>query len=118
MEKKHTLPNKKLDNSKSYFEALIRKVAEKINSTQSQKYGHAPDAIKEKGAESEKFRDIYNFYRLVKVKEHAERYECTDVKKDKNLRGKLREPLKIREKVLAFARFSRQELYAINDQFD
>ena len=52
-----------------------------INSTRSQKYGYAADAVEEKAAENEKFRDIYNFYRLVKVRQHAERYERADVKK-------------------------------------
>ena len=47
---------------------LTCKVAENINSIRSQKYGYAPDAIEEKAAESEKFRNIYDFYRLVKVK--------------------------------------------------
>ena len=69
----------------------------------SQKYGYAPNAIEEKAVESERFRDIYNFYRLVKVKQIAERYERADIEKDKKLRRKLREPLKIREKVLALA---------------
>ena len=69
----------------------------------SQKYGYAPNAIEEKAVESERFRDIYNFYRLVKVKQIAERYERADIEKDKKLRRKLREPLKIGEKVLALA---------------
>ena len=66
-----------------------------MNSTRSQKYGYAPDAVEEKAAESEKFRDIYNFYRLVKVRQRAERYKRADVKKDKKLRKKLREPLEL-----------------------
>ena len=69
----------------------------------SQKYGYAPNAIEEKAVESERFKDIYNFYRLVKVKQIAERYERADIEKDKKLRRKLREPLKIGEKVLALA---------------
>ena len=56
-----------------------------MNSTSSQKYGYAPDAVEEKAAESEKFRDIFDFYRLVKVRQHAVKYECTHVKKDKKL---------------------------------
>ena len=59
--------------------------------------------VERKAAKSEKFRDIYNFYRLVKVRQHAERYEHADVKKDKKLRKKLRAPLRIGEKVLALA---------------
>ena len=62
-----------------------------MNSFNSQDYGYAPNAIKEKAVESERFRDIYN----------VERYERADVEKDKKLRRKLRELLKIGEKVLA-----------------
>ena len=42
-----------------------------MNSTRSQKYGYAPDEVEEKADKSEKFRDIYNFYRLPKVRQHA-----------------------------------------------
>ena len=72
-----------------------------MDSTPLQKYGYAPDVVEEKAAESENFRDIYNFYRLIKVRQHAERYECADVKKNKKLCKKLREPLRIGEKVPA-----------------
>ena len=68
--------------------------AESMNSINLQKYGYAPN---------ERLREIYDFYRLVRVKQHAERYEGADIEKDKKLRRKLREPLKIREKVLALA---------------
>ena len=44
---------------------LICKATENMNSSCSRKYGYAPDAVKEKAAESEKFRDIYDFYRFV-----------------------------------------------------
>ena len=44
-----------------------------MNSSRLQKYGYAPDAVEEKAAEIEKIRDIYNFFRLVNVKQHAER---------------------------------------------
>ena len=74
-----------------------------MNNIRSQNYSYASDAIEEKAVESKRFREIYDFYRLVKVKQHAERYERTDIKKDKVLRRKLREPLKIGEKVLALA---------------
>ena len=50
-----------------------------------------------------RFREIYDFYRLVKVKQHAEIYEGVDNEKDKKSRRKLREPPKIGEKVLELA---------------
>ena len=52
---------------------VIRKAVENMNCGNSQKYGYAPNAIEEKAVESKRFRDIYNFYRLVEVKQHAER---------------------------------------------
>ena len=60
-----------------------------------QKYGYAPDAKEEKTAETE---DIYNFYWLIKVKQHTERCVRADIITGKKLRKKLREPLKIGEK--------------------
>ena len=58
---------------------LICKAVENMNNVRSQKHGYAPDAIEKKTAESEKFTYIYKFYRLVKVKQHAERYERADI---------------------------------------
>ena len=84
--------NKRFDSRK-----LIRLAVKNMNNIRSQKYGYAPDAVEEKALESKRFWEIYDFYRLVKVKQHAERYECADIKKDKVLRRKLREPLKIGE---------------------
>ena len=50
---------------------LICMAVENMNSINSQKYGNAPNAIEEKPVESERFREIYDFYGLVKVKQHA-----------------------------------------------
>ena len=54
-----------------------------MNNIRSQNYSYASDAIEEKAVESKRFREIYDFYRLVKAKQHAERYERTDIKKIK-----------------------------------
>ena len=64
-----------------------------MNNIESRKYGFAPDALEEEVLESKRFQEIYDFYRLVKVKEHAERYKHADIKKNKVLCRKLREPL-------------------------
>ena len=74
-----------------------------MNNVQSQKYGYPPEAIEENAIRSEKFIDTYNFYRLLKVEKHAYRYARADVKKDKLLRRRLREPIKVGERVLALA---------------
>ena len=78
---------------------LICLAVKNANNIRSQKYGYAPDPIEEKALESKRFREIYDFHRLVKVKEHIERYERASIKKDKVLNRKLREPLKIGERV-------------------
>ena len=49
--------------------------AENMNSINLQKYGYAPNAIEEKTVENKTLREVYDLYRLVIVKEHAERYE-------------------------------------------
>ena len=82
---------------------LIRKVTANMNNIQSQKYGYSPKAIQENVIRSEKFRDIYDFYRLLKERKHDERYVHGDAKKDKFLRRRLRKPLKVGERVLASA---------------
>ena len=76
---------------------LIRKVKANMNNVRLQKYGYPPMAVEENAVKSEKFREIYNFYMLFKVKEHAERCARPDLKKDKTLRKWLREPLKVGE---------------------
>ena len=57
-----------------------------MNNIRSQKYGYAPSAIEEKALENKRFWEIYDFYRLVNVREYAERYERVDIKNDKVLR--------------------------------
>ena len=54
-----------------------------MNNINSQKYGYPAKAVEENAVKSEKFREIYDFYRLFKVKEHAKQYARTDTKKDK-----------------------------------
>ena len=51
----------------------------------------------------EKFREIYDFHRLVGVRKFAERYERSDIKSDRRFHKKLRSPLEIGEKVLVLA---------------
>ena len=67
---------------------LKSKAVENLNSVNSQKYGYVPHAIQEKAVESKRYRDIYDSYRLVKVKQHAERYKCANIEKDTKLHRK------------------------------
>ena len=55
-----------------------------MNKITSQKYGFSPDFVEEKKTLSdEKFHEIYDFHRLVKVRKFAERYERSDIKSDR-----------------------------------
>ena len=73
----------KATSTKSFdSKILIRLAGKNMSNSRSQKYSSAPDAIEEKALESKRFQNIYDFYRLVKVKEHAERYERANIKKN------------------------------------
>ena len=74
-----------------------------MNNVNLQKYGYSPEVLEENGVKNEKFRKIYDFYRLFKVKEHAERYAHADTKKEKTSRRRLRETLMFDKRVLAQA---------------
>ena len=82
---------------------IIQRAVDNISKIASQKYGFSPDFVEEKTLNDEKFREIYNFYRLVKVRKFAERYEHSDIKSDTRFCKKLRSPLEIGEKVLVLA---------------
>lgn len=56
---------------------------ENINSISPHQYGYASNAIEEKAVENERFREIYDFYRLVKKQQCAER--CRRWKRQKNM---------------------------------
>lgn len=65
---------------------LIHEATANMNNIHSQKYGYPPEAIEKIFLKSEKFRDIYEFYRVFK----ATAYACPDLKKGKSLhRGHL-----------------------------
>ena len=92
-------PHKATSTSRFNPKKLICKATSNMNNIQFHKYGYPPKAIKENVISSEKFRDIYNFYRLLELQKHAERYILADAKKDKLLCRRLREPLKVGERV-------------------
>ena len=74
-----------------------------MNKTNSEKYGLPPEIIEKKTLANNVFKEVYDFYRLVKVSKSANRYERYNEKIDKKQKRKLREPLKIDEKVLVLA---------------
>ena len=87
---------------------MIRKTTANTNNIQSKKYSYPPNTIAEKAVTSEKLGDAYYFYRLLKVQKHAKRYSRADTKKDKSLRRRLREPLKVGKRVLPLAERSKK----------
>ena len=66
---------------------FIRKATANMNNIQPLKYGYPPEAIEENAIRSKKFREIYDFYRL--LKKYAERYARAYVKKEKLLSRRL-----------------------------
>ena len=109
--KKHTRQPPALD---SFRKKMIRKTTANTNNIQSQKYGYPSETIAEKAVRSEKLGDAYCFYRLLKVQKHAKRYRRADAKKDKSLRRRLREPLKVGKQVLPLAeRLKKRTLQSI-----
>ena len=78
---------------------LIQRATNNLNSTASQKYGVSPNFVEENTQQDEKFCEIYDFHRLVKVQKHAKRYKRNDIRQDDKKRKKLREPLVVGEKV-------------------
>ena len=82
---------------------LIQRATNNLNSTASQKYGVLPNFVEENMQQDEKFCEIYDFHRLVKVQKHAKRYKRNDIRQDDKKRKKLREPLVVGEKVFVLA---------------
>ena len=81
----------------------IQKATNKLNKAKSAKYGLNPEEIESKVISDEQFKDEYDFYRLQKVKQDAERRERFDINKDIKQRKKLREPLDLGESVYVLA---------------
>ena len=83
---------------------LIKKTAKCLNKTRSAKQGFSPSQIDEKSLENNYFTDIYDFHRLLRVKEHEDRTVRYMEKQNDRKKRKLREPLDIGEKVLTNAK--------------
>ena len=79
---------------------LIKKATFNLNNVKSVKYGFAPEPIEEKSLNKEtvkKFTEIYDFRRLVKVKENKDRIQRHDLKLDSG-KKRLISPVEIGEK--------------------
>ena len=91
--------SKKKINSKK----IIEKAIENMNKINSEKYGLPPEIIEKKTLSDNVFKEIFDFYRMVKVSKAVDRYERYNEKMDERQKKKLREPLEIDEKVLILA---------------
>ena len=100
--------HKATTSSRFIRKKMIRKTTANTSNIQSKKYGYPPETIAEKAVRSEKLGVAYYFYRLLKVQKHAKRYRRADAKKDKSLRRRLREPLKVGKRVLPLAERSKK----------
>ena len=84
---------------------LIKKATFNLNNVKSVKYGFAPEQIEEKSLNKEtgkEFTEIYDFHRLIKVKENKDRIQRHDLKIDSR-KKRLRSPLEIGEKVFVLS---------------
>ena len=80
---------------------LIKKATFNLNNVKSVKYGFAPEQIEEKSLNKEtgkEFTEIYDFHRLIKVKENKDRIQTHNLKIDSRKKC-LRSLLEIGEKV-------------------
>ena len=89
---------KRFDSKKT-----IKKAADNMNKTNSEKYGLLPETIEKRTLSDDVFREVYDFHRIVKVSKDADRYKRYELRQDKKFKRKLREPLLVGEKVLVLA---------------
>ena len=82
---------------------LIQHATNNLNCIASQEYGVSPDFAEKNTQQDEKFCEIYNFYRLVKVQKYAQRYKCNYIRQGNKNHKKLRELLVVGEKVFVLA---------------
>ena len=82
---------------------LIQPATNNLNSITLQKYGVSANFIEKNTQQNDKFWKIYDFHRLVKVQNFAERYKRNNIRQDDKKRKKLREPLVVCKKVFVLA---------------
>ena len=63
----------------------IRNAVQNMNNVNSQKDGVPPEKVEKKSFQNEKFREGYDFHRMVRVSRDAERYKRNDIRFDKKL---------------------------------
>ena len=68
---------------------LIQPATNNLNSIALQKYGVSANFIEKNTQQNDKFWKIYDFHRLVKVQNFAERYKRNNIRQDDKKRKKL-----------------------------
>ena len=81
----------------------IRKAINNINRTPSEKYRIEPETVEKESLLSELFRIKFDFHRLKKVKENANRLNRYQRKIESRKKVRLRENLRVGEQVLVLA---------------
>ena len=84
---------------------LIKEATFNLNNAKSAKYGYLPEQIEKQALNpntGKYFQEVYDFHRLIKVKQDRDQRERFDSKIDR-CRRQLRDPLEIGEKVLVLA---------------
>ena len=82
---------------------IITSSAENMNIVLNGKYEISPNDIEKKSLSSEKFRILFDFHRIEKIKQVNDRLDRYDRKKYSAKRRKLRENLNVGERVLVLA---------------
>ena len=82
---------------------LIRNAVQNMNNVNSQKYGVPLEMVEEKSLEDEKFREVYNFHRMVRVSRDAKRYKRNDIRFDKKNSQKTTQSIDGRRKSVSFS---------------
>ena len=92
---------------------LIQLATNNLNSIASQKYGVSFDFVEENTQQDEKFYEIYDFYRLVKVQKYAKRCKRNDIRQDDKKHKKLRVPLVIGKKQERLKKQKKRQVFFI-----
>ena len=82
---------------------IITTSTKNMNSVLNEKIGISPNDAEKKSLSSEKFRTLFNFHQIEKVKQVNDRLNRYDRKKYSAKRRKLRENLSVGERILVLA---------------
>ena len=83
---------------------IIKHSAENMNNVRSKKYGMSPNVIEEKSLSSQRFRTLFNFKRIERLKNVPDRLDKYHTKIYAAGKEKLHNSLEIGEKVLVIAK--------------